>query len=200
MKARLHTGKPLSIPGAARRPLPTGGEGEEAAAKLQAQDAARGFYWIGDLVELLGQYENTRQEHPKLDDFMPDVLVFFDKFAKQGEPALATKSDSTVLASRAPGDTGVKGAPTEDTAAKPDNPEPGRWRRAGRRGARAQPEQDRGGRRRAWFPSSRNGRGMFPTSKPSSCGRSAMRTVVSVAFGPIFRSWRRRDFDSYAKV
>ncbi|HPC21527.1 MAG TPA: DUF4932 domain-containing protein [Phycisphaerae bacterium] len=114
-------------------------EGEEAAAKLQAQDAARGFYWIGDLVELLGQYENTRQEHPKLDDFMPDVLVFFDKFAKQGEPALATKSDSTVLASRAPGDTAVKGAPSEDTAAKPAKPEPGPVAAApADRGARAQ--------------------------------------------------------------
>jgi hypothetical protein len=80
-------------------------EGDEAAQKAEAENDKRGFHWIGELVKLLGEYEETRQEHATLDDFMPDVLVFFDKYAKEAEPAVAHQADSATLASRAPAET-----------------------------------------------------------------------------------------------
>jgi hypothetical protein len=100
-------------------------EGEEAVEKAEAENERRGFHWVGGLVELLGQYEESRSDYATLDDYMPRVLVFFDKYAREAEPALAVKGEKPVLASRAPDEKPSAAKPDEEKGgAAPSTPEP----------------------------------------------------------------------------
>lgn len=41
-----------------------------------------GFYWISELVELLGKYEKNRETYPKMTDFIVELNSFFEKTVK----------------------------------------------------------------------------------------------------------------------
>ncbi|MGD0667344.1 MAG: DUF4932 domain-containing protein [Bryobacteraceae bacterium] len=56
-------------------------DGAAAARNLVRAESAHSFVWVGDLSNLLGQYEKDRQHYPTLESFMPRVAQFFDDLA-----------------------------------------------------------------------------------------------------------------------
>ena len=56
-------------------------DGRMAAWLAVLAETSRGFPWMGDLVDLLGQYEEDRQRYPTLDAFFPRVIEFFNHYA-----------------------------------------------------------------------------------------------------------------------
>lgn len=50
------------------------------SAEIAAQTKA-GFFWIGDLVNLLDRYAAERKRYPTLDAFMPEIESLFSKIA-----------------------------------------------------------------------------------------------------------------------
>lgn len=57
-------------------------ENPKAAEERIAKEKKRGFLWIGDLSDLLGQYEANRDAYPTLDQFFPKIVGFFEEYAK----------------------------------------------------------------------------------------------------------------------
>ncbi len=53
-------------------------DGPDASRKLARQVNTRSFFWVGDLSDLLGQYQKDRQHYPTLESFMPRVAQFLD--------------------------------------------------------------------------------------------------------------------------
>jgi hypothetical protein len=49
----------------------------------------RKFLWVGDLAELLGEYEKDRDKYPTLEDFAPRIVAFFDDYAPKFAKAQA---------------------------------------------------------------------------------------------------------------
>jgi hypothetical protein len=66
----------------------------------------RGFIWVGDLADLLGEYEKHRDQYPKLEDFMPRIVTFFDETAGKVE-AQAARRPKIVSMTPANGDEDV---------------------------------------------------------------------------------------------
>ncbi len=58
-------------------------EGERAAAKEAQSQHAMGFVWIGELAQALAQYESDRERYPAFDDFMPEIVTFFERWAEE---------------------------------------------------------------------------------------------------------------------
>lgn len=56
-------------------------EGRRASRSQIRSDEGRGFLWLGELADLLGQYEKQRDQYPTVDAFMPEVVAFFDGYA-----------------------------------------------------------------------------------------------------------------------
>jgi len=56
-------------------------DGPEAGAKLTGSDKEHSFFWINELVELMGQYQLDRKQYPTFESFMPRLVEFFDKVA-----------------------------------------------------------------------------------------------------------------------
>jgi hypothetical protein len=58
-------------------------EHDNAAAvqKLLRQENAYSFFWVGDLSDLLGEYQKSGPRYPTLESFMPRVAQFFDDLA-----------------------------------------------------------------------------------------------------------------------
>jgi Domain of unknown function (DUF4932)/Bacterial Ig-like domain len=85
-------------------------EGPEAADAEIAAQKARGFLWIRDLSNVLGQYETARGQYPDFEAFLPRVAGYFESLPAL-LPALAVEYDSTrprvVRLSPANGATGV---------------------------------------------------------------------------------------------
>ena len=57
----------------------------DGKARAQAEideQRRRGFDWVGELATLLQQYENGRDRYPDMDAFMPQVVTFFNNYAK----------------------------------------------------------------------------------------------------------------------
>jgi hypothetical protein len=42
----------------------------------------RQFLWVGELADLLGEYESNRDEYPTLEAFAPRIVAFFDQYAE----------------------------------------------------------------------------------------------------------------------
>ncbi len=40
-----------------------------------------GFYWIGELADLMSEYEASRDRYPTLDDFMPRIIDLYNEMA-----------------------------------------------------------------------------------------------------------------------
>ena len=45
------------------------------------EDMEYGFYWVGDLAELLLKYQAQRDKYPTLDSFMPEIVNFYNELA-----------------------------------------------------------------------------------------------------------------------
>lgn len=60
--------------------LDTGCPAEEVAAEMTTQ-LARGFRWMPELVEALGDYSAHRDEYPTLDAFYPELIRAFERYA-----------------------------------------------------------------------------------------------------------------------
>jgi len=85
-------------------------EGREAADAEIADEKARGFLWIRDLSDLLGQYETARGQYPDFETFLPRTAGYFASLPAR-LPALAAQYDSArprvVSMSPANGATGI---------------------------------------------------------------------------------------------
>jgi hypothetical protein len=57
-------------------------DGELAACLGTAEQIALSFGWMGELSQLLGQYETQRHSYPTLATFSPRLVSFFDDLAK----------------------------------------------------------------------------------------------------------------------
>jgi hypothetical protein len=53
-------------------------EGQDAAKRKIEEETSLSFFWVGELSDLLGEYEKDRKKYPTLDSFMPKVVAFFD--------------------------------------------------------------------------------------------------------------------------
>lgn len=60
---------------------------EGPAAARQSVDQARrlGFEWVGELADLLGEYESQREQYGSFDAFMPQVVELFERYATRYE-------------------------------------------------------------------------------------------------------------------
>jgi hypothetical protein len=57
-------------------------EGTKAAAEAIRREKSRGFLWIQELSDLLGDYEAHRDRYPTLEAFAPRLVAFFHDCAK----------------------------------------------------------------------------------------------------------------------
>jgi hypothetical protein len=57
--------------------------GAVAAWWRTLDDRSRGFEWIGELSDLLGEYESQRDRYPTLDSFSPRIVAFFNQRAQK---------------------------------------------------------------------------------------------------------------------
>ena len=55
--------------------------GTVAAWAATQDDKQRQFLWMGQLVDLLDEYEAQRDRYPTLEKFAPRIVAFFDKYA-----------------------------------------------------------------------------------------------------------------------
>jgi hypothetical protein len=63
--------------------------GPQAAAASIVDHREKGFIWMRDLHELLGQYARDRERYPTLESFMPRIVAFFNDLAPRIRPELA---------------------------------------------------------------------------------------------------------------
>ncbi|MCY2990025.1 MAG: DUF4932 domain-containing protein [Planctomycetota bacterium] len=65
-------------------------QGPLAAWWRTKEDESRQFRWVGDLANLLGEYEEQRDKYPTLEAFAPQIVTFFnnqaDKAAQTPKP------------------------------------------------------------------------------------------------------------------
>lgn len=60
-------------------------EGQASARAEIRRQYGRGFEWVGELSELLEEYEKNRDRYPTLEAFMPKVIAFFEEYAPKAE-------------------------------------------------------------------------------------------------------------------
>lgn len=63
---------------------------EKLVRRMTITEISNGFYWTGRLVDLLRDYQSSRDKYPALSDFMPVVASFYTKTAPDVD---ALKSD-----------------------------------------------------------------------------------------------------------
>ncbi len=56
-------------------------DGKGAARQATNNDHGRSFFWTGELVEVLAEYESNRKKYPTFDSFFPRVVEFFNDYA-----------------------------------------------------------------------------------------------------------------------
>jgi hypothetical protein len=64
-------------------------EGEEAARRAIQVEKRKGFLWMQEMSDLLGDYEAHRDQYPTLEDFSPRLATFFAETAKNLPKTLA---------------------------------------------------------------------------------------------------------------
>ncbi|GMU21948.1 MAG: hypothetical protein AMXMBFR13_20360 [Phycisphaerae bacterium] len=70
-------------------------DGAEAGRRQIREELKRGFRWIEELSDLLGEYEAQRDRYPTLESFMPEVVKFFNAYADRlGKPAIPNETAS----------------------------------------------------------------------------------------------------------
>jgi len=55
-------------------------DGGEKAERIASYQIGRGFHWMKELSELLGQYEKQRDKYQTLDAFMPKIVELFQNY------------------------------------------------------------------------------------------------------------------------
>jgi hypothetical protein len=113
-------------------------EGIMAAANAAQQEREKGFLWMPELADLLGQYETQRAQYPTLEAFSPRLVAFFNDYEEKAaaqEAALRLKRPKIVSMVPANGATDVDPArttfqvtfdrPMKDGWAIDASPEPG---------------------------------------------------------------------------
>lgn len=58
-------------------------KGIKAAKNEIEYNKGNGFIWTGELVELLDKYEKQRDKYPTLDEFMPQIVAFFNAYSER---------------------------------------------------------------------------------------------------------------------
>jgi len=74
-------------------------EGEEAARREIQAERRRGFLWMQEMSDLLGEYEAHREQYPTLEDFSRRLVAFFAESAKnlpKTQAELASKRPKVV--------------------------------------------------------------------------------------------------------
>jgi len=71
-------------------------EGEEAARRAIQAEKRKGFLWMQEMSDLLGEYEAHREQYPTLEDFSPRLVTFFAKTVKNSQADLASKRPKVV--------------------------------------------------------------------------------------------------------
>ncbi len=64
-------------------------DGKAAAAREIRAQHGRGFKWIGELSEVLADYESQRKQYPSLEGFMPRIVRFFEGYADRYDDLVA---------------------------------------------------------------------------------------------------------------
>lgn len=63
--------------------------GPEAVKKKVVYENSRGFYWVGELGELLARYEEQPRKYKDFAEFFPQVVAFFKAYAPKGAEKIA---------------------------------------------------------------------------------------------------------------
>lgn len=63
---------------------------EQAEMQLK-EDFGRNFFWIKELVDIIGIYESNRTEYPTFESYMPVIQEFFHNIAIETEKSLKLK-------------------------------------------------------------------------------------------------------------
>lgn len=63
-------------------------EGPAAVQKAVAYEKSRSFYWVGELAEVLGEYDAPPRKYSDLVQFFPRVIAFFNDYAKNADTKL----------------------------------------------------------------------------------------------------------------
>jgi hypothetical protein len=69
-------------------------EGPAAMQRAIASEQTRSFYWVGELAQVLGEYDKQPRPYRDLAQFFPRIIAFFDDYAKHADVKLgAIKAD-----------------------------------------------------------------------------------------------------------
>jgi hypothetical protein len=60
-------------------------DGLAAMNKAAAYQAARSFYWVGELADVLGEYDTQPRKYKDLAEFFPRITAFFEEYAKDAD-------------------------------------------------------------------------------------------------------------------
>jgi len=63
-------------------------EGPAALQKAVAYETSRSFYWVGELAEVLGEYDVQPKKHSDLAQFFPRIIAFFNDYAANADTKL----------------------------------------------------------------------------------------------------------------
>ncbi len=63
-------------------------EGPAVVQKALAYENSRSFYWVGELAEVLGEYDTQPKKYSDLAQFFPRIIAFFNDYAKNAEAKL----------------------------------------------------------------------------------------------------------------
>jgi len=78
-------------------------DGPDASRKIVRQINVRSFFWVGDLSDLLVEYQKDRQQYPTLESFMPRVSQFLDDLAPRMNEVVARYQPRVVSVAPADG-------------------------------------------------------------------------------------------------
>jgi uncharacterized protein Usg len=56
--------------------------------KAVAYETSRSFYWVGDLAEVLGEYDTQPKKYSDLAQFFPRIVAFFNDYARNADAKL----------------------------------------------------------------------------------------------------------------
>ena len=63
-------------------------KGRADMEKQALQESARSFYWVGELAEVLGEYDTQPRTCRDLAEFFPRIVAFFDDYARNADTKL----------------------------------------------------------------------------------------------------------------
>jgi hypothetical protein len=63
-------------------------EGPAALEKARAYEKSRSFHWVGELAEVLDEYDAQPRPYADLAEFFPRIIAFFNDYAKQADTKL----------------------------------------------------------------------------------------------------------------